>query len=64
MTTILVNLIQDVSQSEKVLDVAAGTGILSIQMSDHVSHITAIDIAPEMLNVAKRKKRQDAKIQH
>ena len=53
--TILVNLIQDVSQSEKVLEVAAGTGILSIQMSGHVSHITAIDIAPEMLNVAKEK---------
>ena len=31
--TILVNLIQDVSQSEKVLDAAAGTGILSIEMS-------------------------------
>ena len=53
--TILVNLIQDVSQSEKVLEVAAGTGILSIQMSDHVFHITAMDIAPEMLNVAKEK---------
>src|SRR5688500_6221484 len=53
--TILVNLIQDVSQSEKVLEVAAGTGILSIQLSGHVSHITAIDIAPEMLNIAKEK---------
>src|SRR5688572_3710043 len=53
--TILVNLIQDVSQSKKVLDAAAGTGILSIEMSKHVSHITAVDIAPEMLNVAKEK---------
>jgi ubiquinone/menaquinone biosynthesis C-methylase UbiE len=53
--TILVNLIQDVSQSKKVLDAAAGTGILSIEMSEHVSHITAIDIAPEMLNIAKEK---------
>ena len=53
--TILVNLIQDVRQSEKVLEVAAGTGILSIQMSGHVSHITAIDIAPEMLKIAKEK---------
>ena len=53
--TILVNLIQDVSHSEKVLEVAAGTGILSIQMSGHVSHITAIDIAPEMLKIAKEK---------
>ena len=53
--TILVNLIQDVSQSDKVLEVAAGTGILSIQMSGHVSHITAIDIAPEMLKIAREK---------
>ena len=52
---ILVNLIQDIGQSKKVLDAAAGTGIFSIQMSDHVSHITAIDIAPEMLNVAREK---------
>ena len=53
--TILVNLIQDVNQSDKVLEVAAGTGILSIQMSGHVSHIAAIDIAPEMLKIAKEK---------
>jgi ubiquinone/menaquinone biosynthesis C-methylase UbiE len=53
--TILVNLIQDISQSENLLEVAAGTGILSIQMSEHVSHVTAIDIAPEMLNIAKEK---------
>src|SRR5688572_12943397 len=53
--TILVNLIQDVNQSDKVLEVAVGTGILSIQMSGHVSHITAIDIAPEMLKIAKEK---------
>lgn len=53
--TILVNLIQEVGQSEKVLEVATGTGILSIKLGDRVSHITAIDIAPEMLNVAKEK---------
>ena len=53
--TIIVNLVQDVGQSEKVLEVATGTGILSIKLSDHVSHIIAIDIAPEMLNVAKEK---------
>jgi phosphatidylethanolamine/phosphatidyl-N-methylethanolamine N-methyltransferase len=52
---IFANVIQDVGQSEKVLEVATGTGILSIKLSDHVSHITAIDIAPEMLNVAKEK---------
>jgi ubiquinone/menaquinone biosynthesis C-methylase UbiE len=53
--TILVNLIQDAGQSEKVLEVATGTGILSIKLTDHVSHITAVDISAEMLNVAKEK---------
>jgi len=52
---ILTNITQDVGKSEKVLEVATGTGILSIKLSDYVSHITAIDIAPEMLNVAKEK---------
>lgn len=52
---IFVNILQDVGQSKNVLEVATGTGILSIKLSDHVSHITAVDIAPEMLNVAKEK---------
>jgi ubiquinone/menaquinone biosynthesis C-methylase UbiE len=53
--TIFDNLIQDIDQSENLLEVATGTGILAIKLSDHVSHITAVDIAPEMLNVAKEK---------
>lgn len=52
---ILANLVQDVGQSKKVLEVATGTGTLAVKLSDYVSHITAIDIAPEMLNVAKAK---------
>ena len=52
---ILKNLRQDTDQSEKLLEVATGTGILAIELSDHVSHITAVDIAPEMLQVARKK---------
>ena len=49
------NLIQDTAHSENLLEVATGTGILAIKLSDQVSQITAVDIAPEMLNVAKEK---------
>jgi ubiquinone/menaquinone biosynthesis C-methylase UbiE len=49
------NLIQDTNQSENLLEVATGTGILAIKLSDQVAHITAVDIAPEMLIVAKEK---------
>jgi ubiquinone/menaquinone biosynthesis C-methylase UbiE len=52
---IIENLIQDAGQSEKLLEVATGTGILTIQLSACVSHITAVDISPEMLQVAKEK---------
>src|SRR5215204_4310377 len=52
---IIENLVQDTSQSEKLLEVATGTGILAIQLSSHVSQITAVDISPEMLQVAKEK---------
>jgi SAM-dependent methyltransferase len=52
---IIENLIEDTKQSKKLLDVATGTGILAIRLSDHVVHVTAVDIAPEMLKVAKEK---------
>ena len=52
---IIENIIIDVSPSSKVLEVATGTGILSIKFSNKAAHITAIDIAPEMLKVAREK---------
>jgi len=56
---VIENLIQDTSQSQKLLEVATGTGILAIQLSSHVSHVTAVDISPEMLQVAKEKVSKD-----
>jgi ubiquinone/menaquinone biosynthesis C-methylase UbiE len=53
--TIIENLINDTKHSKKLLEVSTGTGILAIKLSDHVDHITAVDIAPEMLKVAKEK---------
>jgi ubiquinone/menaquinone biosynthesis C-methylase UbiE len=56
---VIENLIKDTGQSQKLLEVATGTGILAIQLSSHVSHITAVDISPEMLQVAKEKVSKD-----
>ena len=52
---IIENITMDVDASASLLEVATGTGILSIKLSDRVSHVTAIDFAPEMLQVAREK---------
>ena len=52
---VLTHLIHDTGKSEHLLEIATGTGIIAIKLSGHVSQITAIDIAPEMLRVAKEK---------
>ncbi|MDZ7737896.1 MAG: class I SAM-dependent methyltransferase [Bacteroidales bacterium] len=39
---------------QKVLDVACGTGSLSLAMAGKVSHVTGIDLSEEMIDVAKR----------
>lgn len=52
---IFVNLAHDTDTSENVLEIATGTGIIAIRLSGSVPHITAIDIAPQMLKVAQDK---------
>ena len=52
---IIENLAEDAADSEELLEIATGTGILALKLSDRVAHITAIDIAPEMLEVARKK---------
>lgn len=42
-------------QTDKVLDFACGTGIITAQVSNSVQHIHAIDISRKMLDVAKHK---------
>ena len=38
-----------------VLEVAAGTGLITLQVAPHVARVGAIDISPAMLDVAARK---------
>jgi ubiquinone/menaquinone biosynthesis C-methylase UbiE len=52
------NLAIDTSKSENLLEIATGTGIIALRLSDHITKIIAIDIAPEMIKIAKEKSLQ------
>jgi ubiquinone/menaquinone biosynthesis C-methylase UbiE len=51
-------LIADVSGSSKILEVATGTGLLAFEICNNVNSINAIDIAPEMIQIAREKQHQ------
>ena len=51
---------EDVAEATKLLEAATGTGLISLQLSSLVSEITAIDLSPEMLKIAKEKAKQQA----
>ena len=51
-------LITDVSGSVKILEVATGTGLLAFEICNNVNSINAIDIAPEMIRIAREKQHQ------
>ena len=48
----------DVSGSGKILEVATGTGLLAFEICNLVNSINAIDIAPEMIKIAREKQFQ------
>ncbi|MDP2303039.1 MAG: class I SAM-dependent methyltransferase [Ignavibacteria bacterium] len=52
---ILDNLAIDTSKSENLLEIATGTCIIALRLSDHIPKIIAIDISPEMIKIAKEK---------
>lgn len=43
------------SPDMKVLEIGCGTGTTALHHAPHVAHITAIDISPEMLEIARHK---------
>jgi ubiquinone/menaquinone biosynthesis C-methylase UbiE len=49
---------------EKVIDIACGTGALTLAMADHAGHVTGIDLSEEMIITARRtaRKRQSQNI--
>jgi ubiquinone/menaquinone biosynthesis C-methylase UbiE len=43
---------------DRVLEVATGTGILALGLADHLRQMDAVDLAPEMIEKAKKKARE------
>lgn len=48
------DIISRLKPGQRVLDVACGTGSLSLAMAGKVSHVSGIDLSEEMVDVAKR----------
>lgn len=42
------------SQTDNVLDVACGPGLLACEFAQHTNHVTGIDITPKMIDQAKK----------
>jgi len=38
---------------EKVIDIACGTGVLSLAMARHASHVTGIDLSEDMITTGR-----------
>ena len=45
----------DIGHVNRVLDVAAGTGVVSLELAKCVRQVDAIDLEPEMISVAQKK---------
>ena len=45
-------LVSMIIPGEKVIDIACGTGALSLEMSVHAGHVTGIDLSEDMINTA------------
>lgn len=46
---------EELDKNDRLLEVATGTGLVSFELCSSVEHITAIDIAPDMIRIAKDK---------
>ena len=50
------NMANTLSPDMDVLEIATGTGLISINIASHVRHIEATDFSPKMIETAKKKK--------
>jgi ubiquinone/menaquinone biosynthesis C-methylase UbiE len=58
--TILYNLDSEISITNNVLDIGTGTGIIPFSIYSKVTSVIAIDISPEMIQIAKQKQENSA----
>ena len=52
-------IVNDVNSAENVLEVAAGTGLIAIELAGNVGMVEAIDFSSKMIKFAKRKAFKD-----
>ncbi len=55
ITKVYKNLASYVQRGQKVLELGCGTGNLTLELAKKGATITAIDINPEMLDIARKK---------
>ena len=53
--TLLEKLIQEISAGSIVLEVAAGTGVVSLRLAEKAGHVYALDLSQAMVTEAKKK---------
>lgn len=53
--TLLEKLFQEISAGSIVLEVAAGTGVVSLRLAEKVGHVYALDLSQAMVTEAKKK---------
>jgi len=53
--TLLEKLLQEISAGSIVLEVAAGTGVVSLRLAEKAGHVYALDISQAMVTEAKKK---------
>ena len=53
--TLLEKLIQEISAGSIVLEVAAGTGVVSLKLAEKAGHVYALDLSQAMVTEAKKK---------
>lgn len=49
------NLIGDVQNTDNVLEIGTGTGLIAFRICEYAKSITALDYSPEMIQIAKKK---------
>ena len=54
-STIIGLIKNSLNPESKILEVATGTGIISLELSKRINHIEATDFSPRMISIAKKK---------
>lgn len=57
---LLAMIVEDGGGGQNLLEIATGTGLLAINLRDHIARITATDLSPDMIGIARKKAAEQA----